>query len=57
MSTRRQIVLAVSLIAVAAVVVAVGLRRGVEPAAQAGMEGHDMASMSAPSGEILAEVR
>jgi len=53
MNARRQVVLSVSLVAVAAVVVALELRNGAEPDAQVGAEGHDHAAMSAAgSGEL-----
>lgn len=51
MNTRTQIVLSVSLVAVAALVLVVGLRRGGAPQAADSMEGHDHAAMSATSGE------
>jgi membrane fusion protein, copper/silver efflux system len=56
MNTRGQIILAVSLVVLAATGVAVGLRRSSAPEAQAGMEGHDMSTMAAPSGVSKAVV-
>lgn len=52
MNTRNQIVLSVSLVAVAAVVLVVGLRAGDTPQAAGSMEGHDHAAMSATSGAL-----
>ncbi|MDP2954819.1 MAG: efflux RND transporter periplasmic adaptor subunit [Longimicrobiales bacterium] len=56
MNSPKQIVLSVSLVAAAAAVVAVALRSGAAPETQGGMEGHDMSTMAAPSGEMKAVV-
>lgn len=52
MSTRNQVLVSLSVVAVAAVALFVGLRSEGESPAEAAMQGHDHAAMSAGTGEL-----